>query len=83
MDKTYNLGEFHVTPTVYKDKSVKRRDGAKDHPICFGQTFIHQNSSTKAYQSFLHDIADDLTDNDLSNLTVGSDDELAFKNAIK
>ena len=22
MDKTYNLGEFHVTPTVYKDTSV-------------------------------------------------------------
>ena len=60
MDKTYNLGEFHVTPTVYKDKSVKRRDGSQDHPICFGPTFIHQSSTIKAYQSFLHDIADNL-----------------------
>ena len=83
MDKTYNLGEFHVTPTVYKDMSVKRRIDSKDHPICFGPTFIHQTSTTKAYQSFLHDIADNLTDNEMANLTVGSDEELAFKNAIK
>ena len=83
MDKTYNLGEFHVTPTVYKDKSVKRREGSQDHPICFGPTFIHQSSTTKAYQSFLHDIADNLTDNEIANLTVGTDEELAFKNAIK
>ena len=83
MDKTYNLCEFHVTPTVYKDKSVKRREGSKDHPICFGPTFIHQSSTTKAYLSFLHDIADNVTDNEIANLTVGTDEELAFKNAIR
>ena len=83
MDKTYNLGEFQVSPTVYKDTSVKRREGSKDHPICFGPTFIPQSSTTKAYQSFLHDIAGNLTDNDTTNLKVGTDVELAFKNAIK
>ena len=82
MDKTYNLGQFHVTPTVFKDKSVIKRS-TKDHPICFGPTFIHQSSTTLSYQSFLHDIADHLTDNEISNLTVGTDEELAFKNAIK
>ena len=46
MDKTYILGEFHVTPTVYKDTLVKRGEGSKDHPICFGPTFIHQSSTT-------------------------------------
>ena len=25
IDKTYNLGDFHVTPTIYKDLSVIRR----------------------------------------------------------
>ena len=79
MDKTYNLGEFHVIPTVYKGISVKRREDSKDHQICFGLTFIHQSSTTKAYQSFLHDIADNLTDNNISNLTVRTDEELAFK----
>ena len=74
MDKTYNLGEFHVTLTVYKDKSVKRQEGSKDHQICFGLTFIHQGSTTKANQSFLHDIADNLTDNEISNLTERTDE---------
>ena len=82
IDKTYNLGEFHVTPTVYKDTSVVKRR-TNDNPICFGPTFVHQSSTTKAYSSFLHDIADNLTDNEISNLTVGSDEELAFKNAIR
>lgn len=52
IDKTYNLGEFHVTTTVYKDLSVVRRS-TMDHPICFGPTFIHTSSTTKAYSAFL------------------------------
>ena len=82
MDKTYNLGQFHVTPTVYKDKSVIKRS-SKDHPICFGPTFVHQSTTTMSYKSFLHDVADHLTDDEISNLTIGTDEELAFKNAIK
>jgi len=44
VDKTYNLGDFHVTPTVFKDLSVTRKDSG-EHPITFGPTFIHTNSS--------------------------------------
>ena len=82
IDKTINIGEFHVTPTVYKDLSVLRRT-TLDHPICFGPTFVHTNSSTKAYYTFMHDVADNLTDNELSQLTIGSDEELSFKTSIK
>ena len=82
MDKTYNLGDFHVAPTVYKDLSVLRRRGM-EHPICFGPTFIHTSSTTKTYSSFLHDIADNLSEEDISKLTIGSDEEYAFKAAIK
>ena len=38
MDKTFNLGEFHVTPTVYKDLSVVRRERNDGNPICIGPT---------------------------------------------
>ena len=85
LDKTYNIGEFYVTPTVYKDLSVLRRS-ILNHPICFGPTFVHTSSTTKAYSFFMHDIADiadNLSDIELSNLTVGSDEELAFKASIK
>ena len=51
IDKTYNLGDFHVTPTVYKDLSVMRRS-TMDHPICFGPTFIHTSSTTRTYSTF-------------------------------
>ena len=34
MDKIYNLGDFHLTPTVYKDLSVIKRDAEiKTHRI--------------------------------------------------
>ena len=82
IDKTYNLGDFHVTPTIYKDLSVLRRS-TMDNPLCFGPTFIHTSSTTKAYSSFFHEIADNLTDEEISNLTVGSDEEAAFKAAIQ
>lgn len=45
-----------------------------EHPICFGPTFIHTSSTT---------IADNLTDSEIENLTIGSDEESAFKCAIK
>ena len=81
IDKTFNLGDFHVTPTVYKDLSVIRPK-TKDHPLCFGPTFIHTSSTTKAYSSFMHDIADNLSDHELEELILGSDEEAAFKSAI-
>lgn len=82
MDITFNLGKFHVTPIVYKDLSeMKRLTG--DHPICFEQTFVRTKSTTKAYSAFLHDIADELSDTQISNLTIDTDEELAFECAIK
>ena len=78
VDKTYNLGDFHVTPTL----SVLKRL-TNDHPICFGPTFIHTSSTTKKYSSFFHEIADSLTDAEIPNLVIGSDEEVAFKAAIK
>lgn len=86
VDKTYNLGDFHVTPTVYKDLSVIRRTPTEGnesgHPICIGPTYIHTSSTTKTYSSFFHDIADNLSPSELNQLTVGSDEELAFKCSI-
>ncbi|KAK3611983.1 hypothetical protein CHS0354_011642 [Potamilus streckersoni] len=62
--------------------SVKRRS-TDDHLIVFGPNFIHANSSTNVYSAFLHDIADNLTFKQFELLTIGTDEELAFKAAIK
>ena len=80
IDKTYNLGEFHMKPTVYKDLSVVRRV-SDSHPLCIGPTFIHTSSTTQAYSSFMHDKADNLTDHELEHFIIGSDKEAAFSKA--
>ena len=82
MDKTFTLGDSHVTPAVYKDTSVVRRTSL-GHSICFGPTFIHTSSTTKTYSAFLHQIADNLKDSEIKTLVIGSDAEASFKSAIK
>ena len=73
MDKTYSLGDFHATPTVFKDISVKRKDRG-EHPITFGPTFIHTNSSAVTYCSFFYDIANNISEQEIRNIVIGSDD---------
>ena len=44
VDKTYNLGDVHVTPTVFKDFSVKRKDSGNiqllSDQLSFTQTLV-------------------------------------------
>ena len=82
MDKTYNLGDFHVTSFTHKNLSVVNRY-TQDHPITFGPTFIHSSSSVKTYATFLHHTADNFTEQELSKLTIGSDDQYAMKASFK
>ena len=82
VDKTYNLGDFHFTPTVFKDLSVKRKNSG-EHPITFGPTFINTNSSARTYCSFFPDIADNLSEEEIRNIVIGSDEEIAFTVAIR
>ena len=67
---------------MFKDLSVVRQS-TRQHPITFGPTFLHTNSSAKTYSSFFHDIADNLTQDELCNLVIGSDEEKSFKAAIE
>ena len=41
-DKTFNLGDVHVTVDVFKHLAVKRRQ-TDDHPIFAGPMFLHGN----------------------------------------
>ena len=50
-DKTFNLGELHVTVGVFKNLAVTRRDTG-DHPIFTGPIFLHGNSDISSYHSF-------------------------------
>jgi hypothetical protein len=90
VNKTYDLGGFLVTPTIYKDLSVVRTT-TREHPITFGPTFIHTDSSWLTYNKFFHGIdtnlsLDDLNDDfidDLSKLVIGSDKDDTLKESIR
>lgn len=81
VDKTYNLGELHVTLTVFKNLSVVRMR-SQDHPIFIGPIPLHANSDFVTYTVLFDHLAALLHREDRQPLC-GSDDEKAMRRAIK
>ncbi|XP_064098155.1 uncharacterized protein LOC135209391 [Macrobrachium nipponense] len=81
VDKTYNLGELHVTATVFKNLAVRRRS-TDDHPIMAGPIFLHGNSDTDTYFVFFQHLAGMLVDTDVHPV-LGSDEEKAIRLAFQ
>lgn len=50
-DKTYNLGELHVTITAFKHLALARRDTGS-HPVFLGPILIHGNSDAATFAGF-------------------------------
>ena len=75
------FGLWRKSGIKIKDLSVKRKDRG-EHLITLGLTFIHTNSSARTYCSFVHDIADNLSE-EIRNKVIGSDKEIAFTVAIR
>lgn len=80
VDKTYNLGELHVTLTVLKNLSVVRVR-TQDHPIFVGPILLHANSDFLTYAVFFDHLACLLHREDCQPLC-GSDDEKTMRHAI-
>ena len=81
IDKTFNLCDFHVTATCYKQVRVaKERSG--EPPIFLGPIFVHDNSDFESYSNFFNHLRTKLRDTDKTKLVLGSDEELAIVNAI-
>ena len=51
VDKTYNLGDVHVTTTVYKNLSLLSRRSS-EYPLFFGPMFLHGDSDTDSFFYF-------------------------------
>ena len=81
VDKTFNLGQLHVTITAFKNLAILRRD-TQEHPIFFVPMFVHGSSTTVEYSSFFDHIRRVLGCT-LSSPIIGSDDEKALTLAIK
>ncbi|GFR90897.1 hypothetical protein ElyMa_006162000 [Elysia marginata] len=81
VDKTFNLGQLHVTPTVFKHLGIVRPT-TNTHPIFIGPTLIHGNSDRKTYSTFFNFIKQELEDAP-KDPVIGSDEEMAIRIAAK
>jgi hypothetical protein len=82
VDKTYNLGELHLTTTVFKNLSVRRTD-TNQHPIFLGPSFLHGKSDFETFNAFFSHIGSKFTDEEIHKLIIGSDDETALRKSIR
>jgi hypothetical protein len=81
VDKTYNLGELHLTTTVFKNKSVIRTNTG-ENPIFLGPCVLHRKSDFETFNGFFTNLASHLTDEEITKMVIGSDDEYALRKSI-
>ena len=55
IDPTFNLGDFYVTPIVFKSKKFVRKH-SEDHPICMGPILIHHRMNYASYSYFANQL---------------------------
>ena len=77
IDKTFNIGNFFVTPTTYKHKILVDTHYGKE-PTLLGPTMIHMQTKAESYKFFGSSIVS--LDDELSNiLAIGSDRDVALR----
>ena len=90
VDRTFNLGAFLVTTTVFQENKLKRK-GKSTSPIIMGPIYLHWDGvfhTYLLYQRFFTHITSmfDTTISDMllsvNNLVIGSDEEKALVKAI-
>ena len=77
IDTTFNIGNFFVTPTTYKQKILVDTHYGKE-PTLLGPTMIHMQTKAESYKFFGSSIVS--LDDELSNiLAIGSDRDVALR----
>lgn len=80
-DPTFNLGNFNLTVTTYRNlKVVTRREG--HHPLIIGSLLISQTKTTESYDYFFGKLTS-LNKNIKNVLAIGTDGEEALISAMK
>ena len=80
VDTTFNLGEFYVTPTVYRHLMLEDTEGR--HPAIMGPILIHQQSKFSSFNYFFSTLIS--ANKQLRNvLAVGTDGDEALVQAVQ
>ena len=80
-DKTFNLGEVHVTLCTFQHLAVTS-NLTDEHPLFVGPIFLHGNSDFSTFFIYFSHLAGVLHKN-VSSPVLGSDDELAMRKAVR
>ncbi|CAG2204650.1 CHID1 [Mytilus edulis] len=80
-DKTFNICDIHVTPSVFKQLSVTKIETGEP-PLFVGPMFLHDCSHFDTYSIFFSHLKTKLADVDTSELVIGSDQEGSLVKAI-
>lgn len=80
IDTTYNIGNFFVTPTSFRNIALQDRR-TKKSPIFLGSVMIHYRCDGGAYSELLTLIKKELGDS--VQITIGSDGDKGFVTAVK
>ena len=81
IDKTFNLGQLHVSIMVFKNISLVRQ-ATLTHPLFLGPILIHGNSDWRTFASFFSAIDVALGETP-SSPVIGSDEETAIRKAAR
>ena len=91
IDTTFNCGECYVTPSVYQNNNVRRKNTGTN-PVVPGPIFIHWDRSYVTYDDFIHHLRVLVRDADPDlnlgfelngELLIGSDEEKGLTKAIE
>ena len=82
IDKTYKLGEVHVTVTCFKHPKLQRIN-RKEHPIMIGPMMLHGTDTHDVYAQLLTKFVTSFKDEELRKLVIGCDEEAALRRAIR
>ena len=80
-DKTFNLGEVHVTLCTFQHLAVTS-NLTDEHPLFVGPIFLHGNSDFSTFFIYFSHLAGVLHKN-VSSPVLGTDDELAMRKAVR
>ena len=80
-DKTFNLGQIHVTAGVFKNLSVTRKTTG-DHPLFLGPMYLHGHSDYESYRQFFDHLSMKL-EGTTSQPVTGSDEERSICKAME
>ena len=82
VDKTFNLGDLFLTATVFKNTALTRRMTGEP-PLFIGPAFLHGKSDFETFFHFFSHLSSLLSESEIGNMIIGTDDETAMRNGIR